>query len=520
MTGSTGITVRELTEIPYLRTRFIAGEGGDRNRISWAHSVEIEDPWGWLQEGDLLMTTGLNVPADPSVQVDFVKRLVEAGLSGLAIGENMNAPDLAAEMLRAADDHGLPILMTSYEVPFVQLARAVASATARTEQRRLVQAARIYEAARESAARGERGAAVVQRLNRVLGHPLFLASKSKLTPILEGLSPPPADVIESALAAIAEEERGFRGYVRFESRRHTGILLEIPTPNSRVLMTWSRSDRLPPLALLQHVASLAALEVERGDLERASRQERGSRLLTRLLKGQTDPASAMQELSEAGVPEGELVLASLTATGAPASQKAVAEQLYRELGESRIPNIAVRTGLGLQVVITWDEPRTRDLIELVADRSRIGFSDPFASPSGIPEAAREADWAVGVALSEDREVIRYSDRSSLLGPRSLREARTLVARTLGALMAYDRENQTDLLYSLATFLRHNRSWKVAAEELSIHKQTLVYRMRRVEEITGKRLDRMDDTVELWYAVRAASSIDEVRSTVFADLEIA
>jgi purine catabolism regulator len=38
--------------------------------------------------------------------------------------------------------------------------------------------------------------------------------------------------------------------------------------------------------------------------------------------------------------------------------------------------------------------------------------------------------------------------------------------------------------------------------VGVHKQTLVYRMRRVEELTGRRLDRTEDVAELWLALRA------------------
>ena len=53
------------------------------------------------------------------------------------------------------------------------------------------------------------------------------------------------------------------------------------------------------------------------------------------------------------------------------------------------------------------------------------------------------------------------------------------------------------------FLQHNRSWLAAAAQLHVHKQTLVYRMRRIEEITGRSLDSTEDVATLWFALRAA-----------------
>jgi PucR family transcriptional regulator, purine catabolism regulatory protein len=73
---------------------------------------------------------------------------------------------------------------------------------------------------------------------------------------------------------------------------------------------------------------------------------------------------------------------------------------------------------------------------------------------------------------------------------------------LGPILAYDEEHATELLRSLALFLDENRSWQRSAELLHVHKQTLVYRMHRVEELTGRDLRRTADVVELWLALRA------------------
>jgi PucR family transcriptional regulator, purine catabolism regulatory protein len=41
-----------------------------------------------------------------------------------------------------------------------------------------------------------------------------------------------------------------------------------------------------------------------------------------------------------------------------------------------------------------------------------------------------------------------------------------------------------------------------AERLSVHRQTVVYRMDRVEQITGRTLTETGDIAELWLALSA------------------
>ena len=58
---------------------------------------------------------------------------------------------------------------------------------------------------------------------------------------------------------------------------------------------------------------------------------------------------------------------------------------------------------------------------------------------------------------------------------------------LGKLHEYDEQNSSDLVKSLACFLEANGHWGDAAEQLYVHRHTLRYRMKRVEEITGRGL---------------------------------
>jgi len=140
-----GITVEELVALPELGTRVVAGAGGLDRQIGWAHACELPAPWDWLGAGDLLLTTGLGVPAGAVEQVEFLTQIASAGLVGVAVAEGMHAPPLAAEALAAADALRLPVLLTRYEIPFVALARAVAGANQEEERERLTRTQRLYE---------------------------------------------------------------------------------------------------------------------------------------------------------------------------------------------------------------------------------------------------------------------------------------------------------------------------------------------------------------------------------------
>jgi len=58
-----------------------------------------------------------------------------------------------------------------------------------------------------------------------------------------------------------------------------------------------------------------------------------------------------------------------------------------------------------------------------------------------------------------------------------------------------------LLRSLEVFIEQNGQWERAARELFCHRHTLHYRIRRVEELTGRDLGRARTRIEFWLALR-------------------
>ena len=76
-------------------------------------------------------------------------------------------------------------------------------------------------------------------------------------------------------------------------------------------------------------------------------------------------------------------------------------------------------------------------------------------------------------------------------------------RLLGPLLENDRDNSVPLLDTLAAFLDHDCSWSRTARALHVHVNTVHYRARRIEELTGRSLARLADQVDLRTALLCA-----------------
>jgi DNA-binding PucR family transcriptional regulator len=74
-------------------------------------------------------------------------------------------------------------------------------------------------------------------------------------------------------------------------------------------------------------------------------------------------------------------------------------------------------------------------------------------------------------------------------------------RLLGPLLAYDERHRAELLPTLREFLACSGSWNACAARMYVHVNTVRYRIRRIEELTGRDLSCLDDQVDFFLAVR-------------------
>ena len=83
----------------------------------------------------------------------------------------------------------------------------------------------------------------------------------------------------------------------------------------------------------------------------------------------------------------------------------------------------------------------------------------------------------------------------------------LVGSVLGAAQAYDAEHDSDLVRTVQTWLERERQTAPTAAALHIHPNTLAYRLRRFEDVSGRNLRSTADIAELWLALRAFGHLD-------------
>jgi PucR family transcriptional regulator, purine catabolism regulatory protein len=492
------ISVRDLADQPHLRVEVLAGAAGLDRGVTWAHSSDLPDPWDWLSGGELLMKNGRTLPRSAAGQARLIEGLARAGAAALVIGTDPETPAVAARVIALADRLGLPVLRVPYSVSFIVLSRTVADALIHEESRRLARASRIYATIRDGIAASD-PAMFLSRLEAEVGGELFVIDSGTGASVLDGTPPPPGPVRDELLAILSRRGGAVPGLLRAGAGDGQVVAVEIPYEEPTLLVARRPRPGGEPfdLALLQHAATAAAVEVAHAALRQDHDRQLGTELLAQLLDSRLDAAAAGRQLAARGL---DLAGARLLAVRGSAADDQ--RRLHIGLHRRHVDHLLIRRG-GVFLVLLAEAGGWVSLIrERLGADSAVGVSSALGDALRVPEAAREAMWALAVAGERADRVAYYGGAAPLPALRDPAEAQALIDRALGSLLDYDRRTNSELLRSLAAFLDCRRSWQRTAQRLSVHRQTVVYRMERVEQITGRTLTETADIAELWLALSA------------------
>ena len=494
------LRVRDLLDNPALGTRLLAGKTGLDRTVAWAHSCEVAKPWEWMGSDELLMTTGRNFPADATGQVDFLRNLHAANIAAVALAEGMDAPALTAEAAAEAEANGFPVLQTAYEIPFVLLSRTVADATTRASQ--LTRILRVYDRYRQASQLDASETELLAELGKEVSADLAIVDLRTSHVNVSTVSRLPHEV-RAAVARLADQSQ-LPAITRVPT--DDGVCLILPIEGRGFALLAMVTTGAFDLVVLQHVTAIASVLAARSTAAVEARLSTGGRLFTQLAEGRLDSELAWDRLQEL-----ELAPGPWQVLAVQASHPMDLGLVHRVLMDSDINALLSSASDELSMLVRADQcSAVLPKLQAVAPGGCfVGVSEEANAVAYLPDAARQAHWALEAARIEAKPTAYYGVDRPLFLPRTVAEAQEAVTLVLGPLIDYDQEHGTDLLTSLQTFFAARRSWQEASKKLMVHKQTLVYRMRRVEELTGRQLDDLDDISELHLALKVRNLLNRL-----------
>ena len=142
--------------------------------------------------------------------------------------------------------------------------------------------------------------------------------------------------------------------------------------------------------------------------------------------------------------------------------------------------------------------------------ARCGIGVPVDEISQWRDSFRQAGQALEMARRLRQNIPLYFPDLSvyrlLLQLEYHPELQTFKEEILGSLLRHD--GSSEFLRTLEAYFNNNGNLSQAAEELFIHRNTLIYRMDRIAEISGLNLDQTETRLAIQLALRIHRMLDQ------------
>ena len=497
-------------------------DGAGERRIRWVHISELEDPTPFLSGGELLLTTGINLTT-PARQRELVRLLVEQGAAGLGFGTGFDHAALPEALAEEASALGLPLFEVPYEMPFIALTE-MAFTKLINEQYSVLERGIEVHALLEGLVLAERGiGSIVAAIAEAVGGAALLLDdrgrEQARHPQERGLS---AAAVSGIRAEVAERSAAGR-QAMFVAEQGTlaGRAVAVPVPigsngaRGFWLVAACRSGQIGDLERLvaRQAATVVALELMRERSVRETERRLAGDVVAEALSGGLGAEELRSRLHPFGI-ESRVAVLLFDLDPSPDDPEA----LTAVLGASGVSAlVAVNGAAGRPLLCAIVDPGEREPVELAREglaalqangrpvRAAASRAAPVESLRRSFHEARCALEATALANGSAPDVACHRDLGAFTLLLSLQDddaLRTYADNLLAPISEGEGEYGPELLRSLEAFIEHNGQWERAARDLYCHRHTLRYRIRRVEELTGRDLNQAQDRIELWLALRA------------------
>jgi len=546
-----GITVEEALGMDVFKnSRLVGGRGGLGRLITNVNVMEVPDILDWVQEGELLLTTAFSIKDDPEAQHCLIPELAHRGLAGLAIKTKRYLEAIPQEMIRAADELNFPLIELSPETSHPLVLNAIFTRLLSRQTAFLKQSLHTHELLLKVMLEGGGLSRIAEVLADLVDNPVLITDdKGELLAFAAGKSQP---VLLEQL--VSDHGRGFlsdkvegihaddSGSPAYRARRyHTKIngkkveCLVVQVVASRrvrgAIVVWEihrRATRSDIIAIERASVSVALEMVNQAALRSVERRYQNE-FLQDLLSGDFESEDLMihrarglgWDLSRKYV----LLLLRVKSQGDGALRDEIKQDLLAGIENSlRVRyerGIVGDRGQDIFVLLETapDAKAAKSKALTVARYLKQSIRKRFQGITLLVAVARFYPQLSGFsqAYQEARKVLALLEKSGgethlvhfddlgvyriIFYPQT--ELDSFVHDTVRPLLEHDRNHQAELCKTLETFFECHGNIKKVADRLFTHYNTVLYRIKRIEEITGVDLSDPEQRLNLQMGLKIA-----------------
>ena len=505
------ITIKNIIQLEKLKgAKIVAGAGGLDRVVQCVDVMEVPDVGPWLREGELLLTTAYAIRNDPDAQCRLVVSMAEANAAGIGIKPDRFIGALPEAMIKLADEYNMPIIFIPTHVPYIDVIVPVMDLVLHHQKEQL-----------------QKSIALHSQLTK-----LVLARRS-----LQEIADNIASLGDCCITI--QDQRGLivakAGNV-VSDKRITKMLPVVYDKAQIGLVTLMKdADKAAEsdTIMLEHASMVAALAMFQLRVsEESSIRLRGD-FIFELLSGKFADNEAMLNRSRfLGIDLDRRM--GLLVVDIDDFKKYAANNPEREVSRTKETlYAAAATAADNKTIITYKSDKlvvifplsigadfngdeealslAKHLQEAFAIEApqigtTIGIGTPCDSLYELPDSYVKAQEAVkiGRVLFGKGRIIRHDELGFYQFIPLFQDGPALKKQIdvwLGAIIEHDSVKGTALLRTLEVYLETDCNMQEASNRLFIHRNTLRYRLAKLDELTRNQFERPENRVHYLFSIK-------------------
>lgn len=548
------VTVGQILKLGALsQAHVLAGARGLDHAVTSVTVGEVPDIAEWLSGGEIVLSTMFALTNDTDRQRDFCRRIMAADASALFVKPKRFVGSFPLDILEIAEKRGFPIVEVPQEVRWTRIMQEAMEVLIDRHASQLEKSQEIHRQLLEVVISGGGWSEIASAAARLIEKPVLVLDVS-LEPL--GVStdfPWPEAELHRLLdrpALRAQFENLARSPTKLMRLAEEGAppLFAIPIVVSHSCLGYVSTiterhelDEIEKVAL-EHAATVAAVEMARDQVRFETEVRLKGDFVDDLIGGRfSSEDSILRRASFLGCDLSHG--ATVVVADVDEFERTMAE---RKLSEAEVQRLKARLFSRCTRLVAEVEPSS--LVSLKSDRVIVFLTGPSAEDQKaidrlidrLQARAREvADLSVSVGVSRftnDIPGLRKAFEEALAALKVGRklqggasvmhfegvgsyklllsiwehdpeELRSLYLETIDPVERYDRQNDSQLVKTLLTYLGNDENLSKTAGDLYAHRHTIRYRLQKIGDLTGLSVFKSEDKERLSLGLKAGSLLN-------------
>ncbi|MEK3882248.1 PucR family transcriptional regulator ligand-binding domain-containing protein [Paenibacillus sp. PL2-23] len=541
--------MKDLLQIPVLQNaRIAAGAEGLSRSVNTVNMMDAPDIIHYLKPNELLLTTAFAMKDQPETLHSLVAQMAEAGCAGLAIKTKRFLEEIPQSVIEAANRLQFPLLELSLDYSLGEVLNGALSSILQNKTNELSYALDTHHTFFNLILNGEGLSEIVDKLSQLIACPIVILSAKLELLSLSSTHRPSIQLLnrwiaEHAASKLAMEAGSYPIQGGQSAAGHKHVRLQpIPTPQrpGYILAFMNEENIRTHHALaLEQAANVLGFELLKAQAVKDRARRFKIEFFTELVQGEL---TSEQEIIHRGKQHGLFSADSMLCVvcGRDGDEQAAeAEQdqgtmerraretdhlyhaLTKEFAKLGAPFVMFTlkdkfiTLLSAKELLgSSPEGKLRMSQQLMAISEKMaaseeiglsfGIGSPFSKLVDIPIAYKQAmeAYRLGRGHSKQRFVQYYhtkefADLLRLIPPDDLQE---FLQETFETWSGIDESEQREWRRTLRVFYDNHCHIGETAKGLYLHRNTVLYRLNRIEQLTGVQVRNPADSLRMRIAL--------------------